>query len=690
LRRVRDVSLNAYQHQDIPFEKLVEELRPNRDLGRSPFFQVMLTLEKPEEELRLPGLQSSDFAVDSGIAKFDLLFALRDEAGRITGEISYDRELYEPETVERIGEHLEILLESAAGHEEQRISELDWFSETERRRVLLEWNETQEEYPQTSVQRLLEDQVSKAGDAVAVVDSQRQLSYAELNRRSNQLAHYLRRLGIGNEAHVAVCMERSAEMIVAVLGIIKAGAAYVGVDPAYPDARKAFILKDAQVAAVIAGNEERRLWETENSVPVLRLDQDWNVLAKESGANPEGEVSPDQLCYISFTSGSTGKPKGVAVPHRGVVRLVFRSSYVRLDANDVFLQFAPLAFDASTLEIWGCLLNGGKLVIGPQGDGGLKLLGDTVLRQQITVLWLTAGLFHSMVEEEPEALCQLKKLLAGGDVVSARQASRFLSTAAPETRLINGYGPTENTTFTCCQGMNKESRIESTVPIGRPIGNTQVYVLDEEMRPVAVGAAGELWAGGAGLARGYINAPEITAEKFMPHPFSLSGGERLYRTGDQVRYRCDGSLEFLGRRDEQVKLRGYRVELGEIEATLRRQQEVEQAIVLIRGEEDKKRLVAFVVPRHENLSSEDLRSYLQQRLPGYMLPTRWVFLNELPLTRNGKVDRNALIGREDTSPEAAKFGFKTPTEEIVAGIWCEVLGVEFVGREDNFFELGGH
>ncbi|HET9478657.1 MAG TPA: amino acid adenylation domain-containing protein, partial [Pyrinomonadaceae bacterium] len=425
--------------------------------------------------------------------------------------------------------------------------------------------------------------------------------------------------------------------------------------------------------------------------PVVLLDSDWSLIVGHSEENPEGRITPEHLAYIVYTSGSTGTPKGVEVPHRGVVRLVTGDDYANFGPSEVFLQFAPLAFDASTFEIWGSLLNGAQLVLMSSGVASLEDLGRAVTRYRVTTLWLTAGLFHQMVDEQPEALAALRQLLAGGDVLSPSQVKKFV-TAAPSCRLINGYGPTENTTFTCCYVMDQQVDFNGSVPIGRPIANTQVFILDENLQLSPPGFVGELYAAGDGLARGYHRRASLTAERFIPHPFSNEPGARLYRTGDRVRYLADGNIEFIGRADEQVKVRGYRVELGEVETALSRVPRVRQvAVVALDYGGGDKRLVAYVEAA-DRVSVEALQKTLRSTLPDYMMPSAFVILDELPLTPNGKVDRRALPAPDEihAASESAHTAPRTPVEELLAGIWSDVLKVERVSVSDNFFELGGH
>jgi amino acid adenylation domain-containing protein len=694
LRRVREVALEAYAHQDLPFERLVEEVQPERTLSYSPLCQVIFALQNaPSHALELAGLTISPVEIDTGTAKFDLSLFLREEEDGLRGTLEYNTDLFEAATVRRMREHYQTLLAGIVANPDERIATLPLLTAIERQQLLVEWNTTQTASPRAAcIQQLFEAQVARTPEAVAVVYGEQHLTYHELNCRANQLAHYLRTLGVGPEVLVGLCVERSLEMIVGVLGTLKAGGAYVPLDPTYPQERLAFMLTDTQAPVLLtqAGVVERL---PKHGARVVCLDTGWARIAQEETMNPLCQTTADSLAYVIYTSGSTGTPKGTCIPHRGVVRLVKHTNYLPFNAKEVFLQFAPLSFDASTFEIWGSLLNGARLVLFPAYAPSLEELGQFAHQHGITTLWLTAPLFHQMVDNQLEKLQGIRYLLAGGDVLSVSHVQQAL-TALPSCRLINGYGPTENTTFTCCYSITEPRQCEPTVPIGRPIANTQVYILDAHLQPVPIGVPGEIYIGGDGLARGYLNRPELTAERFLLHPFSPTSGARLYRTGDLARYRPDGNIEFLGRLDHQVKLRGFRVELGEIEAVFTQHPAVREVVVVVREDTPgDKRLVAYVVSAQAQFPTiSELRSFLQGKLPEYMVPALFVFLKALPLTPNGKVDRRALPRPDSTRPEL-ETGYvtpQTPIEETVAGIWAEVLKVERVGIHDNFFALGGH
>ncbi|MBN3907811.1 MAG: non-ribosomal peptide synthetase [Nostoc sp. NMS1] len=558
--------------------------------------------------------------------------------------------------------------------------------------LLNEWNKTQTDYPQQAcIHQLFEAQVEKTPDAVALIFNNQHLTYRDLNSRANQLAQYLQTLGIGAETLVGICIERSLEMVVALLAILKAGGAYVPLDPGYPQERLAFMLSDTQVSVLLTQKELVAKLPTHTAF-VICLDADWNTIAQNKKENLSTSVTVENLAYVMYTSGSTGTPKGVSVIHRGVVRLVKETNYAYLTDEEIILQLAPISFDASTFEIWGCLLNGGRLVICPPHTPSLEELGQIIQQYQVTTLWLTAGLFHLIVDEKIDALKSLRQLLAGGDVLSVPHVQKFLQTVE-NCRLINGYGPTENTTFTCCNPITAPLQPGVSIPIGRPIANTQVYILDNNFQAVAIGEVGELYIAGDGLARGYLNRPDLTAEKFISHSFDSNLATRLYKTGDLARYLPDGNIEFLGRIDNQVKIRGFRIELGEIEREIAQHPDVREIVVLARHDETgEKQLTAYIVPHYNSRYTHNkLRSFLQQQLPHYMVPSAFVMLESLPLTANGKVDRHKLPApsRERPQLEQAYIAPQTDLERLLAGILSELLKIDRVGIDDNFFDLGG-
>jgi aspartate racemase len=705
LGRVREMSLRALANQDLPFEQLVQELRPDRAVSRNPLFQVMFVLQNaPMPPAELPRLTLEPIEVNTGTAKFDLTLSMIETPQGLRAALEYNADLFEPATIGRLLGCFVTLLESIATQPDQRIAGLALLTPAERHALLSGFNRTTSDYPRhATIPELFAEQAAQRPEAIALVCGERRFTYRELDVRSNRLAHWLRRAGVGPDTLVGVCLHRSAELIVALLGIAKAGGAYVSFDPTYPAERLAFMMTDTAARVVLTSEKLRDMvvaiharQTRAGASPALQvkcLDADWAEFAQESGAPFASDVRAENLAYVSYTSGSTGQPKGVCVPHRGVVRLVKGTDFARFNADDVFLQFAPIAFDASTLEIWGALLNGAQLVVFPAGPASLEELGLAIEQQGITTLWLTAGLFHQMVEEQLDRLRNVRQLLAGGDVLSVTHVTRVLE-RLPQTQLINGYGPTENTTFTCCHRVTAPPLAGRSVPIGRPIANTQVYILDARQQPVPVGVAGELFTGGDGLARGYLNQPGLTAEKFVPHPFSDEPGARLYRTGDRARWLPDGSVEFLGRMDRQVKIRGFRVEPAEVEAVLAQHPAVKECAVIVRDEPaGGKCLVAYLVAKETPAPASDAwRMFLEGKLPDYLVPSAFVSLDALPLTPNGKLDVAALPALDSTRPEL-QGQYVAPRDEVerqLAVIWEKILGVHPIGIHDRFFDLGGH
>jgi aspartate racemase len=553
------------------------------------------------------------------------------------------------------------------------------------------WSGTSSEYPRNaSVATLFEEIAIAYPNSVALVYGDVELTYQELNRRANRLAHRLRSSGVDTERMVACCLDRSVEMIVAFLAILKAGGAYVPVDSAYPKARLDLILEDAGKPLIVTTKPLASSLRLNDSPGIIFVD-DESEDASPPEENLRSRVGPKNLAYVLYTSGSTGRPKGVMVEHRGIVRLVRGTNYCHFGPDETFLQFAPPSFDASTFEIWGALLNGSRLVLMPKESSSLADLISAVREHGVTTLWLTAGLFHLMVEEHADDLQALRQLLAGGDVLSPRHVRLFLE-HAPATTLINGYGPTENTTFTCCHIMHAGDSLPDSIPIGTPISNTRAYILDENMNPVAPGEIGELYTAGDGVARGYLNDPDTTAAKFLADSFADGPRQRMYRTGDLARWRPDGTIEFLGRTDSQAKILGHRIEPGEIEGLLQRHGRVKQACVVARTESGGKRLVAYFVPSEHGPKPQDLREFVASQLPQHMIPAFFVALESLPLSENGKVDRAALANTELASkraptPEAV---FDSELERTIAQLWQRILNVQNVGLDDNFFDLGGN
>ena len=616
LRRVREVALGAFAHQDVPFERLVQELQPERAASRHPFFQVMFNVQSDSPEL--PGATGLQLAMLDKHAdkrtRFDLEFHIWSVPGEgLSGPLIYSIDLFTAPTIARLLGHFRTLLEGVAADPDTRLSDLRLLSEAEERETARGWNDTRREYPRDRcVHELFEAQAARTPDAVAVIypDADERLSYGELNGRANRLAHYLRRRGVGPDVPVGLLMERSAGMIVGLLGILKAGGAYLPLDPSYPAQRLRFMLEDAGARLLLT---ERRLGEapTAEAVQAVYLDADWQAISREKAENPPNMTAAENLAYVIYTSGSTGQPKGVSVPHRAVNRLVFNTNYVDLHAGDRVAQASNASFDAATFEIWGALLHGAQL-IGVAKEAALSPpeLARRIAAQRISVMFLTTALFNQTARHAPSAVASMRYLLFGGEACDPQAARLVVERGKPE-RLLHVYGPTENTTFSTWFEVREVAESAPTIPIGQPVANTQTYVLDGRLRLVPAGVPGELYLGGDGLARGYLNRPGQTAEKFIPDPFGGGAGARLYRTGDLVRRRADGHIEFLGRLDHQVKLRGFRVELGEIEAALQEHAGVRESVVVARETTSgEKQLVAYVVSSPDDgapIDDENLR-----------------------------------------------------------------------------------
>ncbi|HEY0375499.1 MAG TPA: amino acid adenylation domain-containing protein, partial [Pyrinomonadaceae bacterium] len=695
IERVREVCLGAYAHQDIPFEKLVEELQPERTLSHTPLFQVKFLLQNtPAESLEVPGLRSEPVRSESGAARFDLTVAMMEHEGRLMASVQYNSDLFELETINRMCQHFKTLLAGVASDTQQRLSQLPMLTADERHQLLVEWNETGREYPREKcVHELFEEQAERTPEAVAVLSEREEVSYRELNERANRLAHYLRSLGVGPDVVVGVCLERSVEMVVAVLGILKAGGAYLPLDPELPLERLRWMLEDSNVPLLLT--EER----VEGRLPThwgqtIYLDAEWEAIAGQEAENPAGAAAAGNLAYVIYTSGSTGRPKGIMIPHSGLTNyLSWSAPTYALSGRQGALMHTSLGFDLSVTSLYAPLLVGQKVEILPEHNDVEALTRVFQRGRDFSFIKLTpahlALLSAQLTNTEVDGLTSV--LVVGGENLLA-ETSSFWQSNAPSTRIFNEYGPTETVVGCCVHELVEGDQHKGSIPIGRPIANTQLYVLDGRQQPVPIGVAGEIYVGGEGLARGYLNRPELTAERFIPHPFSREAGARLYRTGDVGRYLATGEIEYLGRVDGQVKLRGFRIELGEVEAVLSEHPAVEAVVVMVREEvPGEKRLVAYVARRGEaEPAGGELRAYLRGRLPEYMIPSAFVLLDELPLTPNGKVDRAALPAPERVETQTEFLAPRTPVEEILVNLYSEVLHVERVSVEDNFFELGGH
>jgi amino acid adenylation domain-containing protein len=703
LGQVRRTVLAAFEHQDYPFSLLVERLQPLRDPSRSPLFQVMFALQKTpqfgEQEdlaafalretgarMELGGLKLESLALEQRVAQFDLTLMVAEVEGGLACSLEYNTDLFDGETATGLLDHFVSLLSGIAANPLQRISQLPLLTERETHQLLIQWNNTARDYPQACIHELFETQVAKTPDSMAVIFGDRQLTYRELNQSANRMAHYLQRLGVGPEVRVGVLMGRSVEMLVSVLGILKAGGVYMPLDKAYPQERIAFMLEDSQADVLLTDSKATQPLN-ETTAKVIDVMAEVDALRRESVDNPSSAAAPENLAYVIYTSGSTGLPKGVAIEHRSASILLQWASEVFTPGELAgVLASTSICFDLSVFELFSPLSRGGAIVL---AENALQLPK------------LPAAKRVRLINTVPSAMVEL--LRSGGvpaSVQTVNLAGEQLSSELVQQiyrrtnvkKVFNLYGPSEDTTYSTWALIERE--LNSQPPIGQPIANTEVFLLDKHLQLVPIGVPGELYISGAGLSRCYLNRPALTAENFLPNPFSQREGARMYRTGDLARYLRDGNLEYLGRVDYQTKLRGFRIELGEIEEVLRQHAGVRESVVVVREDAPgDKRLVAYLVPHDEqSLTVAELRSHLKSKLPDYMIPSFFVSLDAMPLTPNGKVDRRALPTPSQSffTAEDISAAPRTPVEEVIAGIWCHVLGLEQVGVDDNFFSLGGH
>ncbi|MGH8547300.1 MAG: amino acid adenylation domain-containing protein [Methylococcales bacterium] len=694
LKRVKETAFGAQAHQDLPFDKLVEELHPVRDPSHSPFFQIMFVLHNVYfEEPEIPGIQTS---LVTGIKKgtpFDMTLHFAESGNGLRGWFEFKACLFDRAFVQQVERHLKVISENIVIDPQCRLSNLPLLTDPERHRLLVEWNATEVDYPgDECLHQLFEVQVEKTPEAIAVVHEDRQLSYRELNARANRIGHYLQALGVGPESLVGLCVQRSLELVVGILGILKAGGAYEPIDPNYPEERIAFMVEDAALSLVLTHRATLPtiIEVVPDGMVVVNLESEWEKIARCSDYTLPCQVVPENLAYVIYTSGSTGKPKGVAVTHGNVLASTrARLSYYE-EPIERFLLLSSFAFDSSVAGIFWTLCQGGSLRL-PDDETHLVPEGlvELIGREAVTHLLCLPSLYRLILECGGKRLTTLRTIVVAGEACWSDLIGRHYQ-ALPQVSLFNEYGPTEGTVWSSVYRFQPEDA-QTTVPIGRPISNIRIYLMDAHLNPVPIGVPGELYIGGAGLARGYLNRPALTAARFIPNPFG-EPGSKLYRTGDLARYRPDGNIEYLGRSDHQVKIRGYRIEPAEIEATLARHPKVKQAVVIAREDTPgNKRLVGYVAGNEPEPTVEELGTILKETLPNYMVPSAFVFLEALPLTPNDKVDRKALPEPDAGSQSAHRYvAPRTPTEEILSGIWAEILGVERVGIHDNFFEVGGH
>jgi amino acid adenylation domain-containing protein len=703
LQRIKKVVADAYEHQDLPFERLIEALEIERSPSYHPLFQVLFDLTQDTADIKISPLPAKEVNSDPDprLSSLDLALKLEQTSAGISGYFEYSTDLFTVETISRMAMHFQILLAGVVTNPEQPIDELPLLTDPERQQLLVDWNQTEADYPDQCIHQLFEAQVELTPDRLAVVFEAEQLTYQELNNRSNQLANYLKKLGVGADIPVAICVERSVAMVVGLLGILKAGGAYVPLDPSYPPERLSYMLANSQVN-VIVSSQKLVVLLPESTAQVVYLDTDWGEIDRENSDNLGCEVRLENLGYTIYTSGSTGLPKGVAMTQRALCNLIaWQIAQPTANYCAKTLQFTPISFDVSFQEIFATWCTGGTLV----------LVTDEIRRDPVTLLNLLdraaiERLFLPFVALQQLAEVavnynlfpqQLREVITAGEQLQITPAIRKFFGTLSHCTLHNHYGPSESHVVTSFTLTNPVENWSALPPIGRPIANTQIYVLDSQMQPVPIGITGELYIGGDCLAREYFQRPELTAEKFIPNPFDLSSSRtedlcRLYKTGDLVRYLPDGNIEYLGRIDNQVKIRGFRIELGEIETLLSEHPAILQTTVIVREDNPgNKQLVAYCVT-NVTVSIDELRSFIAQKVPSHMVPAAVVILPALPMTPNGKVDRRALPVPDYTRQESTAT-FVAPQDAIeieLTALWQQVLGVKSIGIKDNFFDLGGN
>ncbi len=717
LARVRDCTLSAYANQDVPFDLVLDAIKSDRHLSHAPLFQVMFVLQNaPQSNIELPGLTWKSLEIEATTTKFDLTLLIEETKTELKACWEYNTDLFNPETISRMGEHFQTLLSGIVANPQQPIAQLPLLTPKEQQQLLVEWNATQAEYSlDKCIHQLFAEQAIKTPNAVAVIFGDSQLTYQELNSKANQLAHYLQQNGVKPNTLVGICCDRSLEMVISLLAVLKAGGAYIPLDPSYPPERLQFMVEDSNLSVLLT---QTKLLDLVANSPAntICLDTQWEHIAQKFPINPVNIATPDNLAYVIYTSGSTGTPKGVMIPHRALCNhMLWMQTELAFTSGDRFLQKTPFSFDASVWEFYAPLLVGGTLILAkPDGHQDPGYLTELIIQENITILQLVPSLLRVLLDskgEPPFALpqCQsLRKVFCGGEILPWELQQRFYN-QLKHCQLYNLYGPTEatiDTTYWLCPQQGEQ--INS---IGKPISNVQVYLLDANLQPLPIGIPGEIYIGGAGLAQGYLNRPKLTVEKFItvgandPKEFDSrfkSGNppnalshrsplqnNKLYKTGDKARYLPDKNIEYIGRIDNQVKLRGFRIELEEIETQLEQHPQIKQAVVEVRDETNSQRLVVYLVSREQPPATSELRSYLQEKLPQYMVPGIFVFLDSFPLTPNGKIDRRALPIPEITSDRKLSVTPRNQIESTLVDIWTEVLQVDNIGIDDNFFELGG-
>jgi amino acid adenylation domain-containing protein len=700
IRRARTTALDAYAHQDLPFEALVDALQIERDLSRQPLFQVMIALQNARpEDMSLPGLNLRPLEVTGKTAKFDLTLFLAETRQGLAATFEYNTDLFDESTILRLAGHFQVLLLGIAAHPEGKISELPLLTETEQRQLLVEWNNTAVTYtPDCFVPQMFEAQAERTPEAIAVIFEEQKMTYRELNERANQLASCLQKLGVGPEVLVGICVERSPEMLVGLLAILKAGGAYMPLDPSYPSERLNFMLEDTGISLLLTQKRLTNSLPTQN-IRMICLDTDWAEIVQVSAAISEKtpvKLRGDNLAYVIYTSGSTGKPKGAMLTHQGLANyLNWSIAAYKVEQGEGSPVHSSLGFDLTITSLFPALLSGKSVELLPETPGieGLSAVLREAQGSAYSLVKITPAHLNALNQElsSAEKLRKVHRFIIGGEALQG-ESLLFWGSRLPETRFVNEYGPTETVVGCCTYEISGAELATGMLPIGKPIANTQLYILDAHLQPVPVGVAGELYIGGAGVARGYLNRPELTAERFIPDPFSSRAGARLYRTGDMARYLPGGNLDFLGRADTQVKIRGYRIELGEIESQLRQFPGIQEVSVIVWQEaQGDKRLAAYFTSEADvDISAAALLNFLRQSLPDYMMPSAFIRLESMPLTPNGKVDRKGLPAPSISRLKSKSYAPPRDSfESLLSSIWEETLNVHPVGIHDNFFELGG-
>jgi len=706
LLRVREMSISAFTNQDLPFEKLVEVINPERDLSRNPLFQFLFVMQNaPSKPFQLVGVDSTKIPIKSESTHFDFELHIWRAKNDLVCTITYNTDLIDHQTITRFASHYQVLITSVTNNLASRISQLPFIPLGEEILILKRWNNTSVKFDhELCTHNFFENQVEKSPNATAVIypeleDGQFQsLTYETLNNRANQIANYLIDQGVGPDSTVAIFIERSIELIIGVLGILKAGGAYVPLDPSYPEERLRYMVSETK-SKIILTHEPLMNELPQNDAKIINLDLDWNKIQKSSSKNPQHRVSLRNLIYILFTSGSTGKPKGIAMRHGSMINLILDElKSINNEFVPVVLMFNSISFDASFIEIFLALCSGGKLVIVPEEiRSDFERVGRLILNNEISLMFLPYIALNQLAIEfnrKKQLPKSLRKISSTAEQLHITPEIRRLFHNSPLCNLHNAYGPTETHVATILFLEKNQDEWDDNPSIGKPIQNTQIYILNHHLQTVPIGVHGDLYIGGDGLARGYFNQPGVTAEKFIPNPFSLKPGTRLYKTGDLARYKPDGNIEFLGRMDHQIKIRGYRIELGEIEAVLGKANWIKESVVTTYGTTSAdKKLAAYIVPNdHETQSTNSIRAFLKSSLPDYMIPSQFIFLDKMPLTPSGKLDRHSLPIPDRNRPDL-DVSYEEPKSKIEAALvflWAEIIGIEKVGVNDNFFDLGGH